>query len=134
VEEDLNREIVKTDQAPGAIGTYSQAVKVGDAVYLSGQIPLDPRTMALVEGGFEAQAVRAFENLKAVALAAGGSLADVVKLNVYLTDLGNFPVVNDVMGRFFSAPYPARAVVQVAGLPRASSIEVDGVMQLWGGT
>lgn len=126
----MRREIIRTDQAPGAIGTYSQAIKVGDAVYLSGQIPLDPKTMEMVEGGFEAQAVRVFENLRAVAQAAGGGLADVVKLNVYLIDLKHFPLVNEVMGRFFEAPYPARAAVQVAALPRGAVIEVDGIMHL----
>ena len=129
----MEREIISTQAAPGAIGTYSQAVKVGDAVYLSGQIPLDPQTMELVQGGFEAAAVRVFENLKAVAEAAGGSLADVVKLNVYLTDLGDFPVVNAVMPRYFREPYPARAVVQVAALPRGSAIEADAIMHLRAG-
>jgi reactive intermediate/imine deaminase len=130
----VHREVVQTHQAPSAIGTYSQAIKVGDAVYLSGQIPLDPRTMEMVEGGFEAQAERVFENLKMVAQAAGGSLADVVKLNVFLTDLVHFPAVNQVMGRFFEAPYPARAAVQVAALPKAALIEVDAIMHLRGKT
>jgi reactive intermediate/imine deaminase len=124
------RESIQTGAAPGAIGTYSQAVKVGGAVYLSGQIPLDPATMEMVGGGFEAQAVRVFENLRAVARAAGGGFADVVKLNVYLVDLANFPQVNAVMGRYFEAPYPARAVVQVAALPRGAAIEIDAVMHL----
>jgi reactive intermediate/imine deaminase len=124
------REAIHTDEAPGAIGTYSQAVRVGDAVYLSGQIPLDPSTMELVSGSFEAQAVRVFENLRAVAHAAGGSLANVVKLNVYLADLANFPQVNAVMGRYFAQPYPARAAVQVAALPRGAAIEIDAVMHL----
>lgn len=124
------RETIQTSDAPGAIGTYSQAVKVGDAVYLSGQIPLDPLTMEMVVGGFEAQAVRVFENLRAVARAAGGDLADIVKLNVYLADLANFPQVNTVMGLYFDPPYPARAAVQVAALPRAASIEIDAVMHL----
>jgi reactive intermediate/imine deaminase len=124
------RETIQTGDAPGAIGTYSQAVKVGGAVYLSGQIPLDPVTMEMVGGGFEAQAVRVFENLRAVARAAGGGFADVVKLNVYLVDLANFPQVNAVMGRYFEAPYPARAVVQVAALPRGAAIEIDAVMHL----
>jgi reactive intermediate/imine deaminase len=128
----MRREIIATDRAPGAIGTYSQAVRVGDIVYLSGQIPLDPATMTMAPGGFEAQAIRAFENLKAVAVAAGGGLGDIVKLNVYLADLKDFPVVNDVMGRFFEPPYPARAAVQVAALPRAALIEVDGIMHLRG--
>ncbi|MGE0370401.1 MAG: RidA family protein [Gammaproteobacteria bacterium] len=124
------REAIHTGDAPDAIGTYSQAVRVGDAVYLSGQIPLDPATMEMVSGGFEAQAVRVFENLAAVARAAGGSLADVVKLNVYLADLAHFPQVNAVMGRYFERPYPARAAVQVAALPRGAAIEIDGVMHL----
>lgn len=124
------REAIHTADAPGAIGTYSQAIRVGDAVYLSGQIPLDPATMEMVAGGFEAQAVRVFENLRAVARAGGGSLADVVKLNVYLADLANFPQVNAVMGRYFEPPYPARAAVQVAALPRGAAIEIDAIMHL----
>ncbi|MBK9131740.1 MAG: RidA family protein [Gammaproteobacteria bacterium] len=124
------REAIHTDDAPGAIGTYSQAVRVGDTVYLSGQIPLDPATMEMVSGGFEAQAVRVFENLQAVAVASGGSFADIVKLNVYLADLANFPQVNAVMGRYFTPPYPARAAVQVAALPRGAAIEIDAVMHL----
>ncbi len=126
----MDREIINTDRAPAAIGTYSQAVKIGTTVWLSGQIPLDPRTMRLVDGDFEAQAVQVFENLGEVARAAGGSLADVVKLNIYLTDLVHFPVVNEVMGRYFAAPYPARAAVQVAALPKGAVIEADGVMHL----
>lgn len=124
------RKAIHTDDAPGAIGTYSQAVRAGDTVYLSGQIPLDPATMEMVAGGFEAQAVRVFENLQAVARAAGGGFADIVKLNVYLADLANFPQVNAVMGRYFTPPYPARAVVQVAALPRGAAIEIDAVMHL----
>lgn len=124
------REAIHSDDAPGAIGTYSQAVRVGDTVYLSGQIPLDPATMEMVSGGFEAQAVRVFENLRAVARAAGGGFADIVKLNVYLADLANFPQVNAVMGRYFTPPYPARAAVQVAALPRGAAIEIDAVMHL----
>lgn len=124
------REAIHSDDAPGAIGTYSQAVRVGDTVYLSGQIPLDPATMEMVSGGFEAQAVRVFENLQAVARAAGGGFADIVKLNVYLADLANFPQVNAVMGRYFTPPYPARAAVQVAALPRGAAIEIDAVMHL----
>mgnify|MGYP001403952875 CR=1 FL=1 len=124
------REAIHTDDAPGAIGTYSQAVRVGDTVYLSGQIPLDPATMEMVSGGFEAQALRVFENLQAVARASGGSFADIVKLNVYLADLANFPQVNAVMGRYFTPPYPARAAVQVAALPRGAAIEIDAVMHL----
>lgn len=122
--------VIHSDQAPAAIGTYSQAIRVGDTVYLSGQIPLDPATMALVEGGIEAQIARVFDNLAAVAAAAGGTLADVVKLNVYLIDLGHFPVVNEVMARYFSAPYPARAALGVAALPRGAQVEMDAVMVL----
>lgn len=121
--------IIATAQAPAAIGTYSQAVKVGNTVYLSGQIGLDPASMQMVDG-IDAQIVRVFDNLKAVAEAAGGSLADVVKLNVYLTDLGNFAKVNEAMARYFSAPFPARAAVGVASLPRAALVEADAVMVL----
>jgi reactive intermediate/imine deaminase len=128
----LERQIISTAAAPAAIGTYSQAVRVGDTVYLSGQIPLDPATMQMVEGDFAAAATQVFDNLKAVAEAAGGSLADVVKLNVFLVDLGTFAIVNEVMERFFSAPFPARAVVQVAALPRGAAIEADAIMQLGG--
>ena len=110
----MPREIIHTDQAPAAIGAYSQAVKVGDTVYLSGQIPLDPATMQLVEGGMEAQIRRVFDNLAAVARAAGGSLADTVKLNVFLTDLSHFALVNQVMAEYFQEPYPARAAIGVA--------------------
>jgi len=121
--------IIKTDAAPAAIGTYSQAVKVGDTVYLSGQIGLDPASMQMVEG-IENQIHRVFQNLQAVATAAGGSLADVVKLNVFLTDLGNFGRVNEIMAQYFSEPYPARAAVGVASLPRAALVEADGVLVL----
>lgn len=121
---------ISTDKAPAAIGTYSQAVKVGTAVYLAGQIPLDPATMQLVTGDFRAQAERVFENLQAVAQAAGGSLNEVVKLNVYLTDLANFAAVNEIMSRYFSPPYPARAAVGVASLPRGALIEMDAVMEV----
>ena len=112
----MTKIIIQTDQAPQAIGTYSQAVKVGNTVYLSGQIPLVPETMELVAGDMEAQIRRVFDNLAAVAAAAGGSLADMVKLNIYLTDLGHFPLVNQVMATYFQAPYPARAAVGVAAL------------------
>jgi reactive intermediate/imine deaminase len=122
--------IISTDRAPKAIGTYSQAVRCGDTVYLSGQIPLVPATMQLVDGDFRAQIDQVFENLAAVAGAAGGSLQDVVKLNVYLTDLANFPVVNEAMGRHFREPYPARAAVGVAALPRGAHVEVDAVLVL----
>ena len=126
----LSREIIRTASAPQAIGTYSQAVRTGNTVYLSGQIPLDPETMELVAGGFEAQVRRAFENLRAVCEASGGSLADVVKLGVYLTDLSHFPVVNEVMARFFKEPYPARAVLGVSALPKGAVVEMDAVLVL----
>ena len=126
----MSRTVIQTDQAPAAIGTYSQAVRVGEMVYLSGQIPLDPVTMELVPGGVEAQTRRVFANLAEVAKAAGGSLAEAVKLNVYLTDLSNFPVVNQVMGELFSEPYPARAAVGVSALPRGAAVEIEGVLYL----
>ena len=126
----MAREIISTDQAPAAIGTYSQAVKVGNTVYLSGQIPLVPETMEMIEGDIEAQIRRVFDNLSAVATAAGGSLADIAKLNIFLTDLGNFAKVNEVMAEYFQQPYPARAAVEVAGLPRNAGVEMDGVMEL----
>lgn len=122
--------IIQTDRAPAAIGPYSQAVKAGNTVYCSGQIPLDPATMELVMDSFEAQAVRVFENLSAVAAAAGGTMADFVKLNIYLTDLANFGAVNEVMMRYFQAPYPARAAVGVKELPKGVDVEVEGVMVL----
>lgn len=122
--------IIQTDQAPAAIGPYSQAVRIGNTVYCSGQIPLDPATMELVMDSFEAQAVRVFDNLCAVAAAAGGSLADFAKLTIYLTDLANFGAVNDVMTRYFKAPYPARAAVGVKELPKGVDVEVEGVMVL----
>jgi len=126
----MSRQIIHTDKAPAAIGPYSQAVRAGDTVYLSGQIPLDPGTGLLVEGDISTQARRAFENLKAVCEAAGGSLSDVVRLGLYLTDLGNFAAVNAVMGEFFKAPYPARSTIEVSGLPRGAGFEVDAVMFL----
>ena len=126
----MAREIISTDQAPAAIGTYSQAVKVGNTVYLSGQIPLVPETMEMIEGDIEAKIRRVFDNLSAVAAAAGGSLADIAKLNIFLTDLGNFAKVNEVMAEYFQQPYPARAAVEVAGLPRNAGVEMDGVMEL----
>ena len=126
----MAREIISTEQAPSAIGTYSQAVKVGDAVYLSGQIPLVPETMEMIDGDTEAQIVRVFENLRAVAQAAGGDMVDIVKLNIFLTDLGCFATVNEVMARYFEAPFPARAAVQVAALPRGAEVEMDAVMHL----
>ena len=121
---------VSTPDAPAAIGTYSQAVRAGDTVYLSGQIPLDPRTMKIVEGDFEAQARRVFDNLRAVCRAAGGDFDRVVRVTVYLTDLANFAKVNEVMSQNFKEPYPARAAVGVASLPRGSQVEVDAVMYL----
>ena len=124
------REIIATDKAPKAIGTYSQAVKVGSTVYLSGQIPLDPATMEMVDGDIEASIVRVFENLKAVAEAAGGSLADVAKLNIFLTDLSHFAKVNEVMARYFAEPYPARAAIGVAALPKGAQVEMDAVLEL----
>lgn len=123
------KQIIQTQGAPAAIGTYSQAVKVGNTVYLSGQIGLDPATMQMVEG-IEAQVHRVFTNLKAVAEAAGGGLADVVKLNIFLTDLSHFTLVNTIMAEYFSQPYPARAAVGVASLPRGALIEADGVIVL----
>ncbi len=125
-----NRHIISTEHAPQAIGTYSQAVKCGSTVYLSGQIPLDPSTMELVDDSMEASIVRVFENLKAVAVAAGGSLQDVAKLNIYLIDLAHFTLVNEVMARYFEQPYPARAAVAVAALPKGAQVEMDAVMEL----
>lgn len=124
----MEKQIIQTNLAPKAIGTYSQAVKVGDTVYLSGQIPLDPATMTLVDGGMDVQIRRVFDNLKAVAEAAGGSLRDVVKLNVFLTDLAHFPLVNEIMAEYFAEPYPARAAIGVASLPRGAGVEMDAVM------
>jgi reactive intermediate/imine deaminase len=126
----MSREIIQTEHAPQAIGTYSQAVRCGNTVYLSGQIPLLPDTMELVEGDMQAQIRRVFDNLSAVAEAAGGSLADVAKLNVFLPDLGHFAIVNEVMAEYFTPPYPARAAVGVAALPRGSQVEMDAVMEL----
>jgi reactive intermediate/imine deaminase len=120
---------ISTPEAPAAIGTYSQAVRAGDTVYLSGQIPLDPKTMQLVDG-FENQAKRVFENLRAVCRAAGGDFDKVVRVTVYLTDLGNFAKVNEVMSTYFREPFPARAAVGVAALPRGSQVEIDAVMHL----
>ncbi|MGD8429804.1 MAG: RidA family protein [Ectothiorhodospiraceae bacterium] len=128
----MTREIIHTDNAPQAIGPYSQAVKVGDTVYLSGQIPLDPASMTLVEGGVQVQARRVFDNLRAVCQAAGGDLGDIVKLNIYLPDLSNFALVNDVMTEYFTEPYPARAAVGVAALPKGADVEVEGVLSLSG--
>jgi reactive intermediate/imine deaminase len=121
---------ITTPDAPGAIGTYSQAVRAGDTVYLSGQIPLDPKTMKLVEGDFEAQARRVFDNLRAVCRAGGGDFDRVVRVTVYLTDLGNFAKVNEVMASYFNEPYPARAALGVASLPRGAQVEIDAIMYL----
>ncbi len=126
----MQREIISTDQAPQAIGTYSQAVKVGDTVYLSGQIPLDAETMLLVRDSIEEQIDQVFKNLKAVAQAAGGDLENVVKLNIYLTDLTHFSLVNEIMSRYFSQPYPARAAIGVASLPKGAQVEMDAIMVL----
>jgi len=124
------RTVISTPDAPAAIGPYSQAIKVGDTVYLSGQIPLDPQTMQMVSGDIEAQATQVFRNLSAVAQAAGGSLNDAVKVNISLTDLNDFARVNDVMKQFFQEPYPARACVQVAALPRGAQVEIEVILSL----
>lgn len=125
-----DKTIIATENAPAAIGTYSQAVKAGDTVYISGQIPLNPQTMEMVTESFEAQAVQVFENLKAVAEAAGGSLADFVKVTVLLSDLKYFAEVNEVMARYFSAPYPARAAFAVKALPKDADVEIEAIMVL----
>ena len=124
------KEIISTDKAPQAIGTYSQAVKVGSTVYLSGQIPLVPETMEMVEGDFDANVRRVFDNLSAVCEAAGGRLQDIVKLNIYLKDLNNFATVNAIMAEYFEQPYPARAAIGIASLPKDADVEMDGVMEL----
>jgi len=126
----MTKEIIHTTNAPQAIGTYSQAIKVGRSVYLSGQIPLIPATMVLVEGDIAAQITQVFDNLQAVAVASGGSFADIVKLNVFLTDLADFPVVNEIMGNYFQQPYPARAAIGVAALPKGAAVEMDAIMHL----
>ncbi|MDO9169883.1 MAG: RidA family protein [Methylobacter sp.] len=126
----MSKYIIQTDKAPQAIGTYSQAIKVERTVYLSGQIPLVPETMVLIEGDISAQTTQVFENLKAVAEAAGGDFSDIVKLTVFLTDLAHFPIVNEIMGRYFQEPYPARAAVGVTALPKAADIEMDAIMVL----
>jgi len=125
-----DKQVISTSQAPAAIGPYSQAIRAGDFVYLSGQIPLDPGTMEVVAGDFQARADRVFASLEAVTRAAGGTLADLVKLNIYLTDLGQFATVNEVMASYFDEPYPARAAVGVASLPKGVDIEIEGVMYL----
>lgn len=126
----MAKEIISTDTAPQAIGTYSQAVKAGSTVYLSGQIPLIPETMEMVEGDIKQQIHRVFQNLQAVANASGGDLSDVVKLNIFLTDLSNFPQVNEVMAEYFQQPYPARAAIGVAALPKDAGVEMDAVLVL----
>ena len=125
----MKHEVISTDQAPSAIGTYSQAVRAGNTVYLSGQIPLDPQSMVLVEGIRE-QIHQVFKNLRKVTQAAGGDFDCIVKLTVYLTDLSNFPIVNEVMGEYFDEPYPARAAIGVASLPKGAAVEVEGIMVL----
>ena len=126
----MSKEIIHTNNAPQAIGTYSQAVKIDHTVYLSGQIPLVPATMTMIDGDIIEQITQVFENLQAVAHAAGGNLNDIVKLNVFLTDLAHFPMVNEIMGRYFNEPYPARAAIGVAALPKDASVEMDGIMVL----
>ncbi|MBI3575297.1 MAG: RidA family protein [Gammaproteobacteria bacterium] len=126
----MKKEVIHSNKAPQAIGTYSQAVKVGNTIYLSGQIPLVPGMMELEKGDMRAQIACVFENLKAVATAAGGDLSDVVKLNVFLTDLGHFPLVNEAMSKYFQQPYPARAAIGVAALPKGAAVEMDAIMVL----
>lgn len=128
----MSRQVIHTDKAPKAIGTYSQAIKVDKTVYLSGQIPLDPASMEMVNGDIEVHIRRVFENLRAVAQASGGELQDIVKLNVFLTDLGNFAKVNQIMSEYFQQPYPARAAVGVATLPKGASVEMDAILVLGG--
>jgi reactive intermediate/imine deaminase len=126
----MSKQIIQTDKAPQAIGTYSQAVRIDRTVYLSGQIPLVPETMTIIEGDISAQITQVFDNLLAVAEAAGGDFSDIVKLNVFLTDLTHFPLVNEIMGRYFQAPYPARAAIGVAALPKDADVEMDAIMVL----
>ncbi|RCL47150.1 MAG: RidA family protein [Candidatus Thioglobus sp.] len=126
----MEKIIISTDKAPQAIGTYSQAVQVGHTVYCSGQIPLVPASMEMVSADIDAQIIQVFDNLSAVAQAAGGSLANVVKLNIFLTDLTHFPKVNEIMATYFTAPYPARAAIGVAALPKAALVEMDAVLEL----
>jgi len=126
----MSKEAIHSDQAPSAIGTYSQAVKTGNIVFLSGQIPLDPATMQFVDGDFEARTRQVFENLKAVAEAAGGDLNQAVKLTIFLTDLANFATVNSVMEDYFDQPYPARAAIGVASLPMGADVEADAILSL----
>jgi len=126
----MAKQIISTDRAPSAIGAYSQAVRVDNTVYISGQIPLDPASMEVVEGGFEAQAQRVFENFKAICEAAGGDLSQVVKMSIFLTDLNNFPQVNEVMAKYMPEPFPARAAVEVSALPKGVEVEVEGILVL----
>ncbi len=126
----MAKTIVHTDKAPAAIGPYSQAVKVDSTVYISGQIPLDPASMEIVSGGIEAQITRVFDNLTAVSEAAGGSLKDIVKLNIFLTDLSNFPIVNEIMAKYCAQPYPARAAIEVSALPKGAEVEMDAILAL----
>ena len=125
-----NKSIIQTERAPQAIGTYSQAVKAGDTVYLSGQIPLEPETMELIQGDMKEQVQQVFRNLQAVCEASGGSLQDIVKLNIYLTDLSHFALVNEIMAVYLQEPYPARAAIGVAALPKGAQVEMDGIMVL----
>lgn len=126
----MSKVIIRTNDAPAAIGTYSQAVKIGTTVYLSGQIPLDPASMQMVSEDFAEQTHQVFKNLSAVCEAAGGSLNDMVKVNIFLTDLSQFATVNQIMSQYYAEPYPARAAVQVSALPRGAQIEIDGVMEV----
>ncbi len=126
----MSKKIISTDRAPSAIGAYSQAVRAGDTVYISGQIPLDPVTMEVVDGDFSAQARRVFENFKAICEAAGGDLSQVVKMSIFLTDLSNFPQVNEVMAEYVPEPFPARAAVEVSALPKGVDVEVEGILVL----
>lgn len=126
----MHKHVISTDKAPQAIGTYSQAIKIENTVYLSGQIPLVPETMTLIEGDIKSQIRQVFDNLNAVAEAAGGEFYDIVKLTVYLTDLSHFPIVNEIMGEYFVQPYPARAAVGVAALPKNAEVEMDAIMVL----
>jgi reactive intermediate/imine deaminase len=129
----MTKQAVQSADAPAAIGPYSQAIRVGDTLYMSGQIPLEPKTMQIVEGGIEAQANQVFRNLRAVAAASGAKLDDIVKLSILLTDLGEFAKVNEIMSSYFHAPYPARATYQVAALPRGARIEVEAILVVPGG-
>jgi reactive intermediate/imine deaminase len=130
LQRDMAKQPIHTDDAPAAIGTYSQAIRAGNTIYLSGQIPLDPKTMQLVSGDIRAEIKQVFDNLVAVAKAAGGTLDHAVKVNVYLTDLKNFAAVNEAMTEYFQAPFPARAAIGVAQLPRGAAVEVDAVLVL----